>query len=284
MSNRYTVLTSVLFFLLLFLVWVIPELIILKIITTLLILIFLSLYWYHHHNHLTEKRKFNQQKDYEMSILFDQLKGYKKIAKALREQKHEFQNKSHVILGLIRMNELDKASEYIMQNVYTTNLTSDYYLSRIKDDQISALFVGKEIQAVEQNLQIRLTNDSFLSQHHQGISSDDLIVIIGNLIDNSIDAYQAANSPIGVIEVHLIEDDDKILVRVVDEAGGIKEDIKEKIFERGITTKSGDTRGTGLALVRSIIDYYGGEKTIESTSIGTTMTIVLPKENRGENE
>lgn len=212
-------------------------------------------------------------------MLHDQLKGYKKIAKALREQKHEFQNKSHVILGLIRMNELDKASEYIMQNVYTTNLTSDYYLSRIKDDQISALFVGKEVQAVEQNLQIRLTNDSYLSQHHQGISSDDLIVVIGNLIDNSIDAYQVSKKPIGVIEVHVFEDDKEILIRVTDEAGGIKEEIKDKIFERGVTTKSGDTRGTGLALVRSIIEYYGGYKKIDTSNIGATMTVVLPKEN-----
>jgi sensor histidine kinase regulating citrate/malate metabolism len=166
-----------------------------------------------------------------------------------------------------------------MQNVYTTNLTSDYYLSRIKDDQISALFVGKEVQAVEQNIQIRLTNDSFLSQHHQGVSSDDLIVIIGNLIDNSIDAYQARNNQIGVVEVHVLESENDILIRVKDEAGGISEDIKDKIFERGVSTKSGDTRGTGLALVRSIIDYYGGHKTIDTSSIGSTMIIVLPKEN-----
>jgi|GEM_PF-3329765 sensor histidine kinase regulating citrate/malate metabolism len=280
MKSTYKWLIALLFFVILVLIWLIPELLVLKIMTTIIILSFVSLFWYHHHHQLNEKKKYNQQKDYEMSMLLDQLKGYKKIAKALREQKHEFQNKSHVILGLIRMNELDKASEYIMQNVYTTNLTSDYYLSRIKDDQISALFVGKEVQAVEQNIQIRLTNDSFLSQHHQGVSSDDLIVVIGNLIDNSIDAYQARNNPIGVVEVHVYESESEILIRVKDEAGGIREDIKDKIFERGVSTKTGDTRGTGLALVRSIIEYYGGQKTIDSSSIGSTMTVVLPKENQ----
>lgn len=279
MKWTYKVFISLIVLVILILIWLIPEMVILKIATSCIIILFIILYWYHHRHHLVEKQKLYQQKDYEISMLHDQLKGYKKIAKALREQKHEFQNKSHVILGLIRMNELDKASEYIMQNVYTTNLTSDYYLSRIKDDQISALFVGKEVQAVEQNLQIRLTNDSYLSQHHQGISSDDLIVVIGNLIDNSIDAYQVSKKPIGVIEVHVFEDDKEILIRVTDEAGGIKEEIKDKIFERGVTTKAGDTRGTGLALVRSIIEYYGGYKKIDTSNIGATMTVVLPKEN-----
>ncbi len=279
MKWTYKVFISLIVLVILILIWLIPEMVILKIATSCIIILFIILYWYHHRHHLVEKQKLYQQKDYEISMLHDQLKGYKKIAKALREQKHEFQNKSHVILGLIRMNELDKASEYIMQNVYTTNLTSDYYLSRIKDDQISALFVGKEVQAVEQNLQIRLTNDSYLSQHHQGISSDDLIVVIGNLIDNSIDAYQVSKKPIGVIEVHVFEDEKEILIRVTDEAGGIKEEIKDKIFERGVTTKAGDTRGTGLALVRSIIEYYGGYKKIDTSNIGATMTVVLPKEN-----
>lgn len=279
MKQTYKGFVGLLFLMILILVWLIPNMMVLKVVTSILIVLFIVLYWYHHQHHVLQRQKLYQQKDYEISMLHDQLKGYKKIAKALREQKHEFQNKSHVILGLIRMNELDKASEYIMQNVYTTNLTSDYYLSRIKDDQISALFVGKEVQAVEQNLQIRLTNDSYLSQHHQGISSDDLIVIIGNLIDNSIDAYQASRKPIGVIEVHVFEDDDEILIRVTDEAGGIKEEIKDKIFERGVTTKAGDTRGTGLALVRSIIEYYGGHKKIDTSNIGATMTVVLPKEN-----
>jgi len=279
MKHVYKGITLLCVMIVLFVVWTISTVLILKIMLSFLLILFAGLYWYHHERYLIDKRKVCQQKDYEISMLKDQLKGYRKISIALREQKHEFQNKSHVILGLIRMNELDKASEYIMQNVYTTNLTSDYYLSRIKDDQISALFVGKEVQAVEQNVQIRLTNDSYLSQHHQGISSDDLIVIIGNLIDNSMDAYQASNKPIGVIEVHVFEDDQEVMIRVTDEAGGIKQEIKDKIFERGVTTKAGDTRGTGLALVKSIIEYYSGYKKIETSTIGAMITIVLPKEN-----
>lgn len=277
MKHLYKALIGLLVLVFIVLIWLVPELIILKIALSIMVVVFLWFYLSYYRKHIVNNYSTIQQRNYEVSILYDQLKGYKKIAKALREQKHEFQNKSHVVLGLIRMNELDKASEYIMQNVYTTNLTSDYYLSRIKDDQISALFVGKEVQAVEQNLQIRLTNDSFLSQRHQGVSTDDLIVIIGNLIDNSIDAYQARNKPVGVIEVHVFEDDESILIRVKDEAGGIKKAIQDKIFDRGVTTKPGDTRGTGLALVKSIILYYGGKKTIESSNIGATMTIVLPK-------
>jgi len=277
MKINYRVLISLMVVVIFFLMWLMPEILAVKILSSILILVFGLFYWSMTRQTMLDEKRIEKQKNYEISMLHDQLKGYKKIAKALREQKHEFQNKSHVVLGLIRMNELDKASEYIMQNVYTTNLTSDYYLSRIKDDQISALFVGKEVQAVEQNLQIRLTDDSFLSQQHQGISSDDLIVVIGNLIDNSIDAYRSNNKPVGVIEIHVFENDEEVLIRVSDEAGGIKEEVKDKIFERGVTTKPGDARGTGLALVKNIIEYYGGHKMIETSKAGSTMTIVLPK-------
>ena len=99
---------------------------------------------------------------YEVDKLIDQISGYRKISKALREQKHEFQNKLHVILGLIKMKDYEMVNNYITENVYTTNLTSDFYSSRLKDDKVSALFVGKEVLSKEYETVIRLTDESFL--------------------------------------------------------------------------------------------------------------------------
>ncbi len=213
----------------------------------------------------------------EVDMLLDQISGYRKISKALREQKHEFQNKLHVIMGLIKMKDYDLVNTYINQNVYHTNLTSDYYSSRIKDDQISALFVGKDVQSKEFETLVQLSNDSFLSRQHNPVSSDDLIIIIGNLIDNALEAFKGKDIENRRIDVKVLEDDSQIKISVSDNAGGIDPKVRDRMFVRGVSTKPGENRGTGLHLVNEIVKLYSGSKQIQSSRHKTYIEIILEK-------
>lgn len=213
----------------------------------------------------------------EVDMLLNQITGYQKISKALREQKHEFQNKLHVILGLIKLKDYELVENYITENVYTTNLASDYYTSRILDDKITALFIGKDIQSKEFGVSITLSSDSSLTKTHHPINSDDLVLVIGNLIDNSLEAYGLQEIESKKIKVIIKESDTSILISVKDNAGGVKKDVLETMFNRGVSTKKGGNRGTGLALVREIVKLYQGTKEVQSDSKGTTITIELKK-------
>ncbi|QMS85502.1 ATP-binding protein [Candidatus Xianfuyuplasma coldseepsis] len=213
----------------------------------------------------------------EVDSLIDQIKGYQQIAEALRSQKHEFQNKLHVVLGLIKMKDYQQAENYIMERVYTTNLASDYYTSRLKDDKVLALFVGKEIQSKEYNATLLLTSDSYLGKKHSPISSDDIVLVLGNLIDNSFEAYAARDIESKRIVVDIIEDDDMIKMTVIDQAGGIASEVLDKMFERGVSTKQGTSRGTGLSLVNEIVLLYQGSKNIKSSAKETKIEIILMK-------
>ncbi len=213
----------------------------------------------------------------EVDALLDQINGYRQIATALRSQKHEFLNKLHVVLGLIKMKDYLKAESYITENVYTTNLASDYYSSRIKDDRILALFVGKEMQSKEYNASLLLTVDSFLSKSHHPISSDDIVIVLGNLVDNSFEAYVNKDNEIKRIVVDIFEDEDVVKLTVVDQAGGIDSDILDKMFQRGVSSKNGESRGTGLSLVNEIVLFYNGEKNISSSIEETKIEIILSK-------
>lgn len=213
----------------------------------------------------------------EVDALVDQIKGYQQIAEALRSQKHEFQNKLHVVLGLIKMKDYKQAENYIMEHVYSTNLASDYYSSRLKDDKLLALFVGKEIQSKEFNAQLLLTSDSYLEKKHPPINSDDLVLVIGNLIDNSLEAYVGSDVEDKRIVVDVFEDEEMIKLTVIDQAGGICPTVIDHIFERGVSTKNGQSRGTGLSLVNEIVTLYHGEKTITSTKEETKIEIILMK-------
>ena len=213
----------------------------------------------------------------EVDSLLDQISGYQQMSIALRSQKHEFQNKLHVVLGLIKMKDYEKAENYIMENVYSTNLASDYYTSRIKDDRIIALFVGKQLQSKEYNAQLLLTSDSYLTKTHNPINSDDIVIVLGNLIDNSFEAYRNSDLEEKRIVVDIFEDEEKIKMTVIDHAGGVDAKIIDNMFERGFSTKDGDSRGTGLSLVGEIVAVYKGEKNVYSSKQETKIEIILMK-------
>lgn len=213
----------------------------------------------------------------EVEMLLDQISGYQQISIALREQKHEFKNKLHVIMGLIKLKDYETVQNYITSTVYTTNLTSDYYSSRLLDHKISALFVGKEIQSKEFEVNITLTSDSKLTATHNPINSDDLIIVIGNLIDNSIEAYGNQDIEDKKIIVSIIENELNITILVTDYAGGIDPLVIDTMFTRGVSTKLGGNRGNGLSLVRQIVKLYSGEKHVDSTPEETNIEIILSK-------
>jgi sensor histidine kinase regulating citrate/malate metabolism len=216
----------------------------------------------------------------EVDALVDQIKGYQQIAEALRSQKHEFQNKLHVVLGLIKMKDYQQAENYIMEHVYTTNLASDYYTSRLRDDKVLALFVGKEIQSKEYGVSLLLTSDSFLDKSHAPIAADDIVLVLGNLIDNSLEAYAQSDLEDRKVVVDLFEDDDSVQLTVIDHAGGIDPAVRDRMFERGVSTKNGQSRGTGLSLVNEIVGLYRGDVDVQSSKAETKIEIQLRKVTR----
>ncbi|MFQ6847869.1 MAG: ATP-binding protein, partial [Clostridium perfringens] len=59
------------------------------------------------------------------------------------------------------------------------------------------------------------------------------------------------------VEVTLYEDDEKIELQVRDNGKPIDNNIKERIFELGVSSK-GEGRGTGLSLVKNRVELYDG--------------------------
>ena len=49
------------------------------------------------------------------------------------------------------------------------------------------------------------------------------------------------------------------------------------MFERGVSTKNGDSRGTGLSLVGEIVTVYNGERIVNSSIEETRIEIILMK-------
>ncbi len=101
------------------------------------------------------------------------------------------------------------------------------------------------------------------------------IRIITNLVKNATQAIKEDNNP--KIEVKIVSKENNVKIIISDNGKGISEVNKNLIFEPKFTTKSSGM-GLGLAMVKNIVEVYGG--TISFTSkenIGTVFTVILPK-------
>ena len=102
-----------------------------------------------------------------------------------------------------------------------------------------------------------------------------LIRIVTNLVKNAIQATENEENPL--IQVEVLEHQNKIKIVVSDNGKGISNDVKDLIFEPKFTTKSSGM-GLGLAMIKNIIEAYDGKISFTSTEgEGTVFTVTLPK-------
>ncbi|PKC51531.1 hypothetical protein RhiirA1_405481, partial [Rhizophagus irregularis] len=133
------------------------------------------------------------------------------------------------------------------------------------------LLLGKHSRAKELGVHLTLDEDSFLLDFMTGFSSGDLVTIIGNLVDNAMEACLSKD----VRDVNILIQGDKhfLYIEVQDSGIGI-EGNPEKIFDYGFSTKNRDGHGIGLALVKQIIESNKGTIHITSeVNIGTTIIV-----------
>jgi signal transduction histidine kinase len=95
-----------------------------------------------------------------------------------------------------------------------------------------------------------------------------------NLLDNAIDAAPEG----GRIRIEAVQDDGAVSVRIIDNGGGIPEEIRNKIFEPFYTTKPvGEGTGLGLDIVQRIVSQqHAGQVTVDSKPGETIFTVTLP--------
>lgn len=204
-----------------------------------------------------------------------EITGIDGLLKNIRANVHEFKNKLHVILGLINLEEYNEAKKYISdcQKEVLENTTN---VAKIKDNLISAMLLSKKLIANEKNIEFIINDDSYMMSSHGRVTSIDIITILGNLIENAFDACVEKEGS-GIVEVYIYEDDKAINIEVKDNGKNIKKNIKDSLFENGVTSK-GEGRGIGLSTVKGRIDLYGGSIKINENKKNKKFIINILKE------
>ncbi|MGE4277255.1 MAG: ATP-binding protein [Lawsonibacter sp.] len=219
----------------------------------------------------------------EVTRLAEDLTGVRHMVEAMRAYTHEFMNKFHVVLGLLQLGEPDKAEKYIMDVTSIHQRSVSAISDSIKNPSVAALLVGKTSRCAELGIQLILRSGSHLSEDESILPADAYVTILGNLIENSVDAMNHPSSGLKRIFVSLMEDRDTLLICVEDTGPGMPPEIAKDIFKKGFTTK-GPGHGTGLANVREVADAYQAEIRVESEpGIGSSFFLIFRHDTGREN-
>lgn len=186
----------------------------------------------------------------------------------------------HIILGLIQLGEYEEVTNYILQ-IQKMQALQEETFSDIKDSYVQAMLMSKLSMAKEKQVKLKVTKDSHLMEHHGYVSEDDLTTILGNLIENAIEACSETGRE-EVVRVRLTEDEERIQIQVSDSGPKIPKEREEKMFELG-ASKKGQGRGTGLYLVGKRIELYHGTITLEQRKRIKTFYVVLNKNSEKKN-
>ncbi|AJB71524.1 sensor histidine kinase [Enterobacter hormaechei] len=197
----------------------------------------------------------------EISQLMQRIDGMVNYVDALRSHTHEFMNKLHVILGLLHMKRYDKLEEYIIQTAQNYQTDIGAIQRKVKSPVIAGFLLGKINRAKEAGVTLTLAEESQLPDTTNEEQVAVLITVLGNLIENALDAMDG--QPDGEIGLLLHYQNGWLSGEVSDDGPGIDPERLESIFTKGYSTK-GENRGVGLFLARQQIQNLGGDITVES--------------------
>jgi two-component system, CitB family, sensor kinase len=144
----------------------------------------------------------------------------------------------------------------------------DFVHQHVGDPALAALLLAKAAACRERGVHLVVDEASDLPAG--ALPSEDLVTIVGNLIDNALDALSGR----GRIEVRLTAEGDRVVLQVRDDGPGIPEEALADVFTPGWSTKEG-TRGLGLALVNATAERHGGVVHAANDG-GAVFTVEIP--------
>lgn len=223
----------------------------------------------------------------EINELTEQLSQTREYADLLRSQTHEHRNKLNTISGLVQMGELESVQHLIGQETAHYQVLIEFLRETVKDPLIAGMLLGKTERARELGLELAVEEGSRLEPLPEWLNSDDVVTILGNLIDNAFDATMTSIKEEGhiaqsrrIIDVSVSDYGNEIILEVDDKGCGLPVDLSiDSLTEKGVSSKAATNRGVGLYLIKQLADRYHGQlEMVSNQQYGTRMTVYLPKE------
>jgi two-component system, CitB family, sensor kinase len=207
----------------------------------------------------------------DVESLTRQLDAVQVMSTVLRAQRHEFANRLHLLSGLLHSGHVDEGLQYLEELLGSGPLgTALPGIDSIRDAYLQAFLAAKAAAAREAGVTLTIGENTWVAGRL--VLPVDVTTVLGNLLDNAIDAARSSNNVPREVEVELLQDDSTLHVTVADSGDGVAPEFVDELFTEGSTTKPDSGipggRGIGLALSRQISRNLGGDLWLASA--GTT--------------
>ena len=211
----------------------------------------------------------------ELKKLMNTISEVRDYSEGLRSQTHEYANKLYLLSGLLQLERYQDAFEFIQKESTIHQHRNRILFNQIHDANVQAILLGKLGKASEKKIILEIDADSYVDSLPSHIGVTDVVIIIGNLIDNAFDAVAHLKEKKVTFSITGLGND--IIMEVTDNGIGIPEDLLDTLFSSGYSSK-GEDRGYGLFNVKRIVDSLGGtiEVSIERNE-RSIFTVYLPK-------
>ena len=214
----------------------------------------------------------------ELDLVSRKLTQIQKYTETLNSQSHEYSNKLHTIAGLLQIDAKEEALALIGQETQDHQKLINLLVRAVPDPVISGCILGKYNRAREMGLELILDPESDMSEIPEQLPREHLVSILGNLIDNALEATLEHTGAGGNVMISMTDLGNDLIFEVEDEGQGVPEALQEQIFEKGVTTKTSMGHGFGLHLVKQFIDQLDGSITLGTGEQGgARFTVYIPK-------
>lgn len=199
------------------------------------------------------------QNDYYQSCLYNQ--------KELIQLKHDLKN---ILLDLdyyIKEGQLDKANSLLAKLIHTELYSYHNYSGCIPIDAIlsSKIFILKQ-QQIKYTLDIQLPHDI-------QINEIEISAILGNLLDNAIEAVLRLDRDDKVINIRMKYTDKKLIIHIVNSSKTIKLDFSKQAL---VSEKAKGRLGIGISSIKDRVNKLGGYYDFSYADFQFQSIIVIP--------
>ncbi|QYR20899.1 sensor histidine kinase [Paenibacillus sp. sptzw28] len=218
----------------------------------------------------------------DVARMAEELTGVREFVDALRVQNHEHSNKLHTIAGLLQLDKKDQALQYVYDISEQQEEITRFLQEKIEDDGVAGLLLGKISRGKELGIHVRIDPHSQLRRFPPMLDRHDFVLLLGNLIENAMDALADIKHEEKEIDISMEQNEDLLSVLVEDNGCGMTEEAKAHMLDRGFSTKSSENRGVGLYLVQGIVQKGRGQLRCDSEpGRGTSIEITFPMRGGG---
>lgn len=170
------------------------------------------------------------------------------IHKEMRGYKHDFHNHLQTLKGYIEAGESERALKYIEELDYGVMNTDT--LLKTGNVSVDVILSAKIAKAKSKGINVTVKANL---PDNLNITDVELSIVIGNLLDNAIEACTASTDKEPFIRVYLVMKSNMLYFSMLNSSG-------DKLKKDGslFNSKKGGFHGFGLRRAESIIEKHGG--------------------------